>query len=94
MTRDEYAQWWNDNTDADGELLASLPEPVATLAAHVMALQERIDRLPGPDETEPNAWSTQCCCAYDDPRAACMVHEHRPDALGYDLALIPREDTP
>jgi len=74
MNRDEYARWWIENTGDDGEVLASLPEPVATLAAHVMALQERIDMLPGPDDPMSNAWSTQCCCAYDDPRAVCMVH--------------------
>lgn len=71
----EYARWWIENTDDDGELLASLPEPDATLAAHIMALQERIDRLPEPDDPMPNTWSTQCACAYDDPRAVCMTHE-------------------
>lgn len=78
MTRDEYAKWWIDNTDADGELLATLPEPVAILAQHVMALQERIFRLPSPDDLTPgHAWTTQCACAYDDPRAICMTHEAR-----------------
>lgn len=76
MDRDEYAKWWIDNTDADGELLADLPEPVATLAAHVMALQGRIDRLPDPRDAPGDAgWTTQCACAYDDPRAVCMTHE-------------------
>lgn len=75
MARDKYARWWLENTDDDGELLAHLPEPVATLAAHVMALQERIGRLPDPNDPMPNAWSTQCCCAYDDPRDVCMTHE-------------------
>lgn len=73
MNRDEYARWWNDNTDDDGELLVSLPEPVAALAAHVMALQERIDQLAGPDE-KPNEWATPCACAYDHPDAICMTH--------------------
>jgi hypothetical protein len=75
----EYNRWWQNNTDADGELLASLPEPVATLAAHVMALQGRIDRLPGPDDLTADAaaspWVTQCACSYDHPDAVCMTHE-------------------
>lgn len=74
MTRAEYDRWWIDNTDEGGELLSSLSEPVATLAAHVQALQERIDRLPGPDSTSMNQWSTTCACAYDHPNSLCMVH--------------------
>lgn len=72
-----YADWWRDNTDADGELLTSLPEPVATLAAHVMALQGRIDKLADPTTVElnPRGWDTQCACAYDHPDAVCAVHE-------------------
>jgi hypothetical protein len=80
VNRDEYDHWWNDNTDDKGELLADLPEPVRTLAAHVQALQGRIDRLPGPDEEwgmTRSAWVTQCCCAYDHPDTVCMVHKGR-----------------
>lgn len=83
MGRDEYAKWWIDNTDAEGEVLATLPEPLATLAAHVMALQERIDRLPDPDEHDKahghdcRCSATRCACDYDHPRAVCMTHEAR-----------------
>lgn len=65
LTRDDYDAWWQEYTDDDGELI-TLPEPVATLAAHVMALQGRVDHLP--DEL-------RCCCAYDHPDAVCMVHQ-------------------
>jgi hypothetical protein len=72
-----YAKWWDDNTDQEGEL-RPLDEPVASLAAHVMALQGRIDRLPGPDDLTAMAahstWTTQCACAYDHADAVCMVH--------------------
>jgi hypothetical protein len=86
MDRDEYAKWWIENTGNDGEVLASLPEPVATLAAHVMALQERIDGLPDPDDHDKahghdcRCAATQCACAYDHPDAVCMVHETQEDA--------------
>lgn len=73
----EYADWWYYATDDDGELPSGLPEPVATLAAHVMALQERIDKLPGPDSESDDSWQTQCACAYDDPRDVCAVHQVR-----------------
>lgn len=74
---DDYADWWQEHTDDDGELLVSLPEPVATLAAHVMALQERIDKLADPTtaELDPRGWDTRCACAYDHPDAVCMVHK-------------------
>lgn len=81
MNREEYNRWWQDNTDDDGELLASLPEPVATLAAHVTALQERVDHLPDPDDHDKahgrdcRCKTVQCACAYDHPAAVCMVHE-------------------
>ena len=81
MTRDQYDRWWQDNTDADGEPLATLPEPIAALAAHVLALQERIDRLPDPTEhdrahgAECRCYATQCACAYDRPGAVCAFHE-------------------
>lgn len=88
MDRDEYARWWRDNTDQAGELWVDLPEPVATLAAHVMALQERVDKLMDPDEhdAQHNARArpggcrchlTQCACAYDHPAAVCMIHKER-----------------
>lgn len=88
MTQDEYAKWWMDNTDAYGEFRADLPELVATLAEHVMALQGRIDRLMDPDEhdLQHNAvarpggcrcYLTRCACAYDHPGAVCMSHEQR-----------------
>lgn len=78
LARDAYDRWWQDHTDDDGELLASLPEPAATLAAHVQALQARIDRLPDPDAAnlaELNRRAVRCACAYDHPDAVCMVHE-------------------
>lgn len=77
LSWDAYADWWQENTDEDGEL-RPLGEPIATLAAHIMALQERIDRLPDPhaaDRGETNAWATQCCCVYDHPDAECMSHK-------------------
>lgn len=49
MNRYDYSDWWDRNTGPDGEPLPSLPEPVATLAAHVLALQDRIDKLTDPD---------------------------------------------
>ena len=75
--RADYADWWQEHTDDDGELLASLPEPVATLAAHVMALQARIDKLADPTavELDPRGWDTRCACAYDHPDAVCAVHD-------------------
>ena len=81
MIRDEYYQWWWDNTDEFGELLTTLPEPVATLAAHVRALQARIDRLPDPDEHDKahgrdcRCYASRCACAYDRPGAVCAWHE-------------------
>ena len=66
MPWDQYDRWWMDNTDDEGELLGTLPEPVATLAAHVQALQGRVDELPG---------DLRCCCAYDHPEMVCMVHK-------------------
>lgn len=80
MTRDDYADWWQEHTDDDGELI-TLPEPIATLAAHVMALQERIDKLPAPDDHDKahgfscRCRDSQCACAYDHPDAVCAVHE-------------------
>lgn len=80
MSHDEYGRWWNDATDAAGELLPDLPEPVRTLAAHVMALQGRLDRLPGPDDHDRahghacRCSAAQCACAYDHPDAVCMTH--------------------
>jgi hypothetical protein len=65
MTRDEYVAWWGANTDDDGELAPWLSDVDAALAEHVMALQDRVDRLP--DEL-------RCCCAYDDPRDVCLTH--------------------
>jgi hypothetical protein len=88
MTRDEYAKWWMDYTNADGELLADLPEPVATLAEHVLALQDRIDNLMSPEAHDLSHGTTcrckfsQCACAYDHPDAICMVHEQRAVPLG------------
>ncbi len=81
MDREDYETWWVDKTDADGELIAGLPEPVATLAAHVMALQARIDKLADPTtvEADPIGWDTQCACAYDDPRSVCAIHQPRED---------------
>lgn len=81
MDHGPYADWWRDNTDANGELLPGLPDPVAALAGHVMALQERIDRMPDPDEhgrthgTECRCFGSQCACAYDHPAARCAWHE-------------------
>ncbi len=72
LSHNEYMDWWDDNTDVNGELLSELPEPVATLAAHVQALQARIDRLPHADDV---IWTTQCACAYDTPTAKCMSHQ-------------------
>ncbi len=88
MDMDTYSAWWDDHTDAGGELLPNLPEPVATLAAHVQALQERIDELPDPtvlDSLEwcgrdvgaylaQHGWVSQCGCAYDHPEARCLGH--------------------
>lgn len=77
MRTDEYDLWWQENTDDEGEPLADLPEPIATLAAHVMSLQARIDKLPDPTavEADPRGWDTQCACAYDHPDAVCAVHQ-------------------
>jgi hypothetical protein len=86
LTRTEYADWWNDNTDDDGELLPLDDPATATLAAHVQELQLRIDRLMDPDEhdAQHNAdarpggcrcYLTRCACAYDHPDAVCMVHD-------------------
>jgi hypothetical protein len=77
VDNDEYLRWWIDNTDDAGELRADLPEPVATLAAHVVALQDRIGRLPAPGEVVDltrHQWVTSCACAYDHPDAVCMAH--------------------
>lgn len=76
MDHAAYDAWWEQHTDADGELLP-LDEPAATLAAHVRALQDRLDRLPDPhaaDRGETNAWSGQCACAYEHPQSRCMTH--------------------
>lgn len=80
LTRDDYADWWQEHTDDEGELI-TLPEPIATLAAHVQALQGRIDKLPDPEAAQPDSWQTQCCCAYDDPRDVCVVHNARPAGM-------------
>lgn len=78
-----YDQWWIEHTDDNGELLPDLPEPVATLAAHVAALQDRVDNLPSPDSRDDwilqSRWTTQCACAYDHPEARCMGHPRRDD---------------
>lgn len=63
-----------------GYLLRGYDDLIATLAEHVMALQARIDRLPSPDaraNVVTSSWTTQCRCAYDDPRAVCIEHEAR-----------------
>lgn len=77
----DYDQWWIHHTDNVGELVPDLPEPVATLAAHVMALQERLDNLPGPEAPDREIlecpWTTQCACAYDHPEAVCTGHPRR-----------------
>lgn len=81
MDRTEYSRWWQENTDDGGEIVATLPEPAATLAAHVMALWERLDRLTDPDSHDKThgkacrCFAAQCACAYDHPDAVCMVHE-------------------
>lgn len=80
LTRDEYAEWWRDNTDDDGEL-RPLDDPEATLAAHIQELQMRIDKLMSPDEHDLShgkdcrCMAGQCACAYDHPDAVCMTHE-------------------
>jgi hypothetical protein len=88
MTRDQYDRWWQDNTDEGGELLP-LDEPAATLAAHVMALQGRIDRLMDPDEHDKvhgrdcRCMASRCACAYDHPDAVCVFHaEHHARLAG------------
>lgn len=88
MDHDTYADWWQEHTDDDGELI-SLPEPIASLAAHVQGLQGRIDRLMDPDEHDAqhnararpggcHCWLTRCACAYDHPGDVCMIHKGRP----------------
>lgn len=84
MTRDEYDRWWRGiGWDAS----KALSSPTATLAAHVLALQERIDKLSAPDEHDRahglscRCYATQCACAYDHPDAVCLTHA-RPDAGG------------
>jgi hypothetical protein len=100
LTRDEYAKWWDDNTDGDMEVLASLPEPVATLAAHVMALQERVDLLPSPDDHDRahghncRCRASQCACAYGHPQAECMTHRGPGPRDGRTLAEIRLERPP
>lgn len=75
MDQNEYAEWWIDNGDRD-----DLPEPVATLAAHVSALQDRIDKLTPPDDHDQQhpdgcrCYTAQCACAYDHPADVCMIH--------------------
>lgn len=72
MTRDEYNTWWLAQPDD----LAELPEPTRTLAAHVLALQERIDALP--EYEDANGGPFRCCCAYDHPDDVCMIHAPKP----------------
>jgi hypothetical protein len=79
MTRDEYDRWWMGWWTEQSEA-PDLPPITVMLAAHVSALQERIDRLPHPDHPEPNEWITQCACAYDFPTAQCGVHRKEPAA--------------
>ena len=69
MTVREYEAWWSEHSEDP-----DLPPIVVTLAAHVDALQERINRLPHPDRPGPSTWATQCACAYDHPDAVCMAH--------------------
>jgi hypothetical protein len=71
MTPDEYTDWWIKHSDDD-----NLPEPIATLAAHVMALQDRIDGLPEHD-SGCLEHDHRCCCAYDHPGDICQPHARR-----------------
>lgn len=74
LDQHEYADFWIELPE-DRSHLDRLTQ---TLIAHVEALQERVDRLPHPDDvgmrTGPE-WTTQCACAYDHPADVCMVHE-------------------
>jgi hypothetical protein len=77
MTHDEYSRWWGG---IGWDTSRALENPAATLAAHVMALQERIDKLLSPDDHDKlhgqscRCMATQCACAYDHPGAVCMTH--------------------
>lgn len=79
MDRLEYGNWWA-RVDDEG-LNRTLPEPERTLARHVLALQDRIDQLPSPDQHDRDHGAhcrcrlTQCACAYDHPDAVCMTHK-------------------
>lgn len=75
MNRDEYYKFWELNTDEDMQPLPHLTEDVKFLMQHILALWQRLDKLPDWENPEPNKYSIQCACAYDYPNAVCMVHE-------------------
>ena len=64
----------------NNDVIADIDDELTrTLAAHVVALQERIDLLPLPRGTALRTdWSIQCGCAYDHPEDRCMVHKRMP----------------
>lgn len=79
MTQDEYNRWWIDQGFED-----DLPEPIATLAAHVVALQERIGQLPD---------NLKCACAYDHPADVCMAHDTRTTGRASQARTAPEAGT-
>jgi hypothetical protein len=73
LSQQEYMDFWIELP----EDRSHLDQLTQTLIAHVEALQERIDRLPHPDELPSGSrtYSQQCACGYDHPWDVCMVHE-------------------
>lgn len=80
MSFDDYQTWWETEAHC-------IEDPVVlTLAMHVEALRDRIDKI-GYDH------SILCGCAYDHPLDRCMTH-HTPkpeikplrEFVGYDSA--------
>lgn len=83
LTRAEYDIWLATAPDD----LMEIEDPlVAILYAHVLALQDRLDKLIDPEDHDRGDWPhgrgckcyhQRCACAYDYPTDVCMVHEIR-----------------
>ncbi len=78
ISREEYQEMIIDHLS--GEPASYDSSVTEILFAHVIALQERIDKLIDPDVHDAIhtrgclCYHVTCACAYDYPTAVCFVH--------------------
>ncbi len=79
LNNDEYTDWWIEYLTIGKDVVTD--PAIHTLAAHVRALWDRLEKLIEPEEHDINHGSdcrcylTRCCCAYDHPLMVCDFHK-------------------